>query len=100
MAPHNDREPEPMSIMKTVAAAAALILPLLAAEAPAVAATAHNSQAGSWGPNKNACGPTPYFPDGGCATSFLTGQDDGEVAARERHFERYRERPLLRPFDR
>ena len=89
-----------MTIVKTVAAAAALILPLLAVGGPAVAATAHNSQAGSWGPNKNACAPTPYFPDGGCATSFLTGQDDGEVTAQERHFERYRERPPLRPFDR
>jgi hypothetical protein len=89
-----------MSIVKTMAAAAALVLPLALAQAPAVAATAHNSQAGSWGPNKNACAPTPYFPAGGCSTSFFTGQDDGEVAAREPRFERYRERPPLRPFDR
>ena len=33
------------------------------------AATAHNSQAGSWGPTTHNCAPTPYFPTGGCASA-------------------------------
>lgn len=39
--------------------------------APAGAATAHNSQAGSWGPNTHVCGPTPYFTAGGCASAAI-----------------------------
>ena len=38
------------------------------------AATAHNSQAGSFGPTKHNCAPTPYFPAGGCASAAI--QDD------------------------
>lgn len=74
---------------------------LLCGAAPALAATAHNSQAGSWGPNKHNCEPTPYFQQGGCVESFLTGRDDGWVGPRtERYQDPYRERPPLRPFDR
>lgn len=40
----------------------------------AAAATAHNSQAGSWGPNKHNCAPTPYFQEGGCVSAAI--QDD------------------------
>jgi hypothetical protein len=84
-----------MSKMKAVAFGVALAA--LAGSGPALAATAHNSQAGAFGPNKHTCAPTPYFQDGGCLTSFFTGQDDGWVAPRT---ERYQERRPLRPLDR
>lgn len=35
------------------------------------AATAHNSQAGAYGPNSHQCAPTPYFEAGGCASAAL-----------------------------
>ena len=40
----------------------------------AQAATAHNSQAGSWGPTTHNCGPTPYFPAGGCVSSAIADE--------------------------
>ncbi len=82
-----------MLTSKMLAAAAVLCLGTAGAEA----ATAHNSQAGAFGSTKNACAPTPYFPEGGCITSYVTGRDDGNVLPR---YERYRERPPLRPLDR
>ncbi len=88
-----------LSKMLTVTALAAV--PLMSSAAPSPAATAHNSQAGAWGSTTNACGPTPYFRDGGCLTSFFTGKDDGEVFARPGGAaDPYRERPPLRALDR
>ncbi|RYB04214.1 hypothetical protein D3272_14500 [Lichenibacterium ramalinae] len=81
--------------------AVAVMLAATAGAGSALAATAHNSQAGSFGPNKHTCEPTPYFQAGGCLTSFFTGQDDGWVEPRtERYRERYQERRPLRPLDR
>lgn len=40
----------------------------------AQAATAHNSQAGSWGPTTHNCAPTPYFRDGGCLSSAIADE--------------------------
>ena len=42
-----------MTSLKLAAAAALLILPLACLSAPANAASAHNSQAGGFGPSKN-----------------------------------------------
>ncbi len=85
-----------MRAFKFLALVAALTTPLALAT-PSSAATASNSQAGAWGHNKNSCKPTPYFPRGGCLTSFFTGADDGWVPPRS---EMYRERPKLRALDR
>ena len=41
----------------------------------AEAATAHNSQAGSFGPNTHICGATPYFQSGGCLSSYLADHE-------------------------
>ena len=38
------------------------------------AATAHNSQAGAYGPNTHTCAPTPYFQTGGCFSAAV--EDD------------------------
>lgn len=38
------------------------------------AATAHNSQAGSSGPNTHVCGATPYFQSGGCLSSYFADE--------------------------
>ena len=54
-----------------------VLLPCLLAAAltsvagTAEAATAHNSQAGSYGSNTNACGATPYFQAGGCLSTYF-----------------------------
>ncbi len=45
--------------------------PLIGGVGPAAAATAHNSQAGSFGPTTRICAPTPYFPAGGCASAAV-----------------------------
>ena len=47
-----------MKIVKIVAAAAVLCLPLAAVSTPVMAATAHNSQLGAGGPTSDAAGPT------------------------------------------
>lgn len=87
-----------LSKMLTVVALAAV--PLISS-APSFAATAHNSQAGAWGSTSNPCGATPYFRDGGCLTSFVTGKDDGQVFARPGDgSDPYRPRARLRPLDR
>lgn len=86
-----------MSTLRILAVAAAWTAVTGAGLAPALAATAHNSQAGAYGPNKHTCAPTPYFQDGGCLTSYFIGQDDGWVEPRT---ERYQERRPLRPLDR
>lgn len=50
---------------------------LAALASPGQAATAHNSQAGAYGPTKNVCAATPYFPAGeGCVSSYLSGNED------------------------
>ncbi len=59
------------SIVMAVVAAAALA----GIAGTAEAATAYNSQAGAWGHSKNVCQATPYFPAGGCLSSFFA--DDG-----------------------
>lgn len=88
-----------LSNMLTVVALAAV--PLISPSAPSFAATAHNSQAGAWGSTSNTCGSTPYFRDGGCLTSFVTGKDDGQVFASPGDgSEPYRPRPRLRALDR
>ena len=88
-----------LSKMLTVLAVAAV--PLISSSAPSSAATAHNSQAGSFGSTSNICSPTPYFRDGGCLTSFVTGKDDGQVFARPGDgSDIYRSRPRLRALDR
>jgi hypothetical protein len=84
-----------MRLLKILTLVAAAAIPLAAAT-PSSAATASNSQAGAWGHNKNSCKPTPYFPAGGCLSSFFTGTDDGWVPARSEY---YRERPKLRPLN-
>lgn len=90
-----------MSRLSILVAAAGLAAVSGIGAAPALAATAHNSQAGAFGPNKHICAPTPYFQQGGCLTSFFTGQDDGWVEPRtERYQEPDRERRPLRPLDR
>ncbi len=56
--------------------AAAALAP--AGSVAAIAATAHNSQAGAYGSTKNACGPTPGFPDeGDCLSSAIGDSVDG-----------------------
>ena len=50
-----------MTKLKTLAFLASAALPLGGGSLPALAATAHNSQAGSWGPNSHQCDATPYF---------------------------------------
>lgn len=67
----------PSPIARSIVAAVSLA----ALSAPALAATAHNSQAGSYGPGSNPCAATPYFPaDDGCLSSAvkqgLLGDDD------------------------
>ena len=62
------------SIVTAVAAAAAFA----SLVGTAAAATAHNSQAGAYGSTKNSCAPTPYFPAGGCLSSYLS-DDDGDL---------------------
>ena len=47
-----------MKIVKVAAAVGVLCLPLAAVSTPALAATAHNSQAGANGGTKNAAAPT------------------------------------------
>ena len=70
-------------------------LPLLGSASAALAATAHNSQAGAWGPNSHTCAPTPYFPAGGCADTALRDIfDDETLPPPGRYDER---RPLRRP---
>jgi hypothetical protein len=59
------------SIVTNVLAAAALVSFAGVAEA----ATAINSQAGAWGPSKNPCRATPYFPAGGCLSSFFEDEE-------------------------
>lgn len=61
-------------VSRGLAAAALAAAASAGLAAPAGAATAHNSQAGSWGPTKHTCAPTPYFPAGGCASAAI--QDD------------------------
>ena len=74
--------------------AAALALATLSM--PALAATAHNSQAGALGPSKNSCGATAYFAaDSGCLSSYIEGkQDDGLPLPNEQRA-RYRPRSPL-----
>ena len=57
--------------MRTMLVSVAFGAALSALGAPAFAATAHNSQAGSSGPNSHQCAATPYFPAGGCASAAL-----------------------------
>ena len=74
-------------------AAAALSLATL--PAPTHAATAPTSQAGAFGPTKNACAATAYFPaDSGCVTSYLSRDDDILPPPDDLHG-RYRPRPPL-----
>ncbi len=63
-----------MSKLKLVAVVATLALHPTAVAVPTLAATAHNSQAGSWGPNSHQCAPTPYFREGGCLSSYFVDQ--------------------------
>ena len=68
--------------------AAASLAP--AGSATAIAATAHNSQAGAYGSTKNACAPTPGFPDeGDCLSSAVGEAVDGAPPPGYRR-ERYR----------
>lgn len=59
------------SIVTSVLAAAVLVTFAGVAES----ATAINSQAGAWGPSKNPCRATPYFPAGGCLSSFFADEE-------------------------
>lgn len=57
-----------------------VILPCLIAAAlsslagAAQAATAHNSQAGAYGPNTHQCEATVYFAAGGCASAAFDNE--------------------------
>jgi len=63
-----------MSKLKLAAVIAATVLHPIGVAVPTFAATAHNSQAGSWGPNSHQCAPTPYFREGGCLSSYFVDQ--------------------------
>lgn len=65
-----------MSRLKVLALIVASALPP-AGSATAVAATAHNSQAGAYGSTTNACAPTPGFPEEGDCLSSAIGADVG-----------------------
>jgi hypothetical protein len=69
--------------------------------APALAATAHNSQAGFYGPNTHVCSATPYFAAGGCLSDALVGGSTDQVLPRRAppggQIPLYRTRPPLRP---
>lgn len=61
--------------MTRLTAPGALLAALIGSASPAPAATAHNSQAGSWGSTSHACAPTPYFPTGGCASASIVDDE-------------------------
>ena len=65
-----------MSNLKISAVIAVSLLSMTSLPAPTIAATAHNSQAGAYGSTTNNCAPTPYFPNGGCVSSAIDGDDD------------------------
>ena len=87
-----------MPNLKTLPAAAVLMASLGWISAPAVAATAHNSQAGAFGPTSNTCAATPYFDAGGCLSSFVEDPNDDvlpppDVPYRQRAAPRFRTLP-------
>ena len=74
--------------------AAAALAP--AGAATAIAATAHNSQAGAYGSTKNACAPTPGFPDDDDCLSSAIGESLDEAAPPGNRRGRYRPtKPVL-----
>lgn len=80
-------------------AALAVILSFAGQASPAHAATAHNSQAGSWGPNSHTCAATPYFPaDRSCFPADLFEEPIGPDDARGARYHGQR-RPALRDDD-
>ena len=72
-------------------------LTLAALPESAIAVTAHNSQAGSYGSTKNSCAATPYFPaDSGCLGSYVQRyQEDGVFPPPDEVRARYRPRRPL-----
>lgn len=76
---------------------------LFALSVPAVAATAHNSQAGSYGPTTHVCAPTPYFAAGGCLSETLSNGSTDQIYSRQDSLggrvPPYRARPPLRGLD-
>lgn len=80
----------------TSAASAAVALALLSG--PALAASAHNSQLGSDGPNNRTCEATPYFRYGGCLSETLESGSTDQVLPRAGPAAEapYRPRPPLR----
>ena len=66
-----------MRHLKIVTVVASVVSSLAGGASVAAAATAHNSQAGSWGPTSRHCAPTPYFRQGGCLTSYFIGRQPG-----------------------
>ena len=74
---------------------------LFALSCPILAATAHNSQAGSYGPNTHVCAPTPYFAAGGCLSESLSNGLTDQIYPRRGPTGdgTYRARPPLRALD-
>ena len=86
-----------MSHLKVAAALAVSLLSMASLPAPSIAATAHNSQAGSYGSTTNGCAPTPYFSSGDCLSSAIEGSIDGADALPPPA--RYRLRRPVQPSD-
>ena len=86
-----------MRTAKGLIGAATTVMVLAGLPGLALAATAHNSQAGAYGSTKNNCAATPYFPAGpGCLSTYIERyQDDGAVPPPRDVRARYRPRPPL-----
>lgn len=83
---------------KISAVIAVTLLSMASLPVPAIAATAHNSQAGAYGSTTNNCAPTPYFQNGGCISSAIEGGIDDDDDALPPPA-RYRLRRPVQPSD-